>query len=136
MRKLLVPLAAFTLTTILAACSGAGSSPEGAAKAFIESTYKGDADAAMALIEIPAEVKEKPGLEEMMNGKIKAAVAESKARAEKQGGIDEITAQPFQPSPQDGKQGRVTVDVRFKQGGTRTENVSVVETENGWKIKL
>ncbi|MDO4879296.1 MAG: DUF4878 domain-containing protein, partial [Neisseria sp.] len=136
MNKLFTPLAAIALSAVLAACSGAGSSPEGTAKAFIEKTYQGDADGAMALIDIPAEAKDKPGVEEMVNGKIKAGVAQSKARADQLGGVDEVTAQPFQASPQDAKQGRVQVDVRFKQGNTKTENVSVIETDHGWKIKL
>ena len=44
--------AAAALGLLLAACSGASSSPENAAKAFVEKSYAGDADAVMAMVYI------------------------------------------------------------------------------------
>ena len=121
---------------LLAACSGASSSPENAAKAFVEKSYAGDADAVMAMVYIDEKDKKDAGVEDMVRGKIKSAVAKQKEFAEQHGGIDEITAQEAVRNPANEKKARVAVEVKFKEGETRRENVPVIETDSGWKIDL
>ena len=128
--------AAAALGLLLAACSGASSSPENAAKAFVEKSYAGDADAVMAMVYIDEKDKKDAGVEDMVRGKIKSAVAKQKEFAEQHGGIDEITAQEAERNPANEKKARVAVKVKFKEGETRRENVPVIETDSGWKIDL
>ena len=128
--------AAAALGLLLAACSGASSSPENAAKAFVEKSYAGDADAVMAMVYIDEKDKKDAGVEDMVRGKIKSAVAKQKEFAEQHGGIDEITAQEAVRNPANEKKARVAVEVKFKEGETRRENVPVIETDGGWKIDL
>ena len=128
--------AAAALGLLLAACSGASSSPENAAKAFVEKSYAGDADAVMAMVYIDEKDKKDAGVEDMVRGKIKSAVAKQKEFAEQHGGIDEITAQEAVRNPANEKKARVAVEVKFKEGETRRENVPVIETDSGWKIDL
>ena len=128
--------AAAALGLLLAACSGASSSPENAAKAFVEKSYAGDADAVMAMVYIDEKDKKDAGVEDMVRGKIKSAVAKQKEFAEQHGGIDEITAQEAVRNPANEKKARVAVEVTFKEGETRRENVPVIETDSGWKIDL
>jgi len=128
--------AAAALGLLLAACSGASSSPENAAKAFVEKSYAGDADAVMAMVYIDEQDKKDAGVEDMVRGKIKSAVAKQKEFAEQHGGIDEITAQEAERNPANEKKARVAVEVKFKEGETRRENVPVIETDSGWKIDL
>ena len=128
--------AAAALGLLLAACSGASSSPENAAKAFVEKSYAGDADAVMAMVYIDEKDKKDAGVEDMVRGKIKSAVAKQKEYAEQHGGIDEITAQEAVRNPNNEKKARVAVEVKFKEGEARRENVPVIETDSGWKIDL
>ena len=128
--------AAAALGLLLAACSGASSSPENAAKAFVEKSYAGDADAVMAMVYIDEKDKKDAGVEDMVRGKIKSAVAKQKEFAEQHGGIDEITAQEAERNPANEKKARVAVEVKLKEGETRRENVPVIETDSGWKIDL
>lgn len=128
--------AAAALGLLLAACSGASSSPENAAKAFVEKSYAGDADAVMAMVYIDEKDKKDAGVEDMVRGKIKSAVAKQKEFAEQHGGIDEITAQEAVRNPNNEKKARVAVEVKFKEGEARRENVPVIETDSGWKIDL
>ena len=128
--------AAAALGLLLAACSGASSSPENAAKAFVEKSYAGDADAVMAMVYIDEQDKKDAGVEDMVRGKIKSAVAKQKEFAEQHGGIDEITAQEAERNPANEKKARVAVEEKFKEGETRRENVPVIETDSGWKIDL
>ena len=128
--------AAAALGLLLAACSGASSSPENAAKAFVEKSYAGDADAVMAMVYIDEKDKKDAGVEDMVRGKIKSAVAKQKEFAEQHGGIDEITAQEAERNPANEKKARVAVEVKFKEGETRRENVPVIETDSGWKIDM
>ena len=85
--------AAAALGLLLAACSGASSSPESAAKNFVEKSYAGDADAVVSMVYLSEADKAKSGGEDMLRGKVKSAVERKKAYAEQRGGVDEITAE-------------------------------------------
>ena len=67
-------LADFAASFIVVARS-AGNTSEATAKAFIEKSYAGDAEAVLALMHLPADAQ--PGESELMPGEIKAAVFDS-----------------------------------------------------------
>ena len=128
-------LAVAVVSGVLAACGGGSSSPESAAKTFVEKSYQGDADAVIAMIYIPEKDK-RPGIEEIVNGKIKLGVAEQKDYAEKQNGIAEITTEPAQVSSNDSKRAVVSVQIKFKNDKTRQDRVRLIEVDGNWKINL
>lgn len=135
--KFLKSIVCILFLGLIAACSGsAGNSPEGAAKAFVEKSYAGDADAVIAMVDIPDELKSEAGVEEMLTGKVKAGVAQEKRKAEELGGIDKITVLKFEPLPNNDSKGTVTIETTFKGGRTVEDRVKVIRTENGWKISL
>ena len=128
--------AAAALGLLLAACSGASSSPESAAKNFVEKSYAGDADAVVSMVYLSEADKAKSGVEDMLRGKVKAAVERKKAYAEQHGGVDEITTEAA-PARDDGQQrATVKVLVKFKKGDSRHENVRLIESDGAWKIRL
>lgn len=128
-------LFAAALGTILAACSGGGATPEGVAKTFVEKSYAGDGDAAVAMIHISAE-DQKPGVQEWVSGKVKAGVAKQKEYADKNGGVSEITIDPAEIRDGQPRTAIVSMKIRFGSGQERSDRVKLVETENGWKIAL
>lgn len=139
MKTLLTKLVPVLICSLLVACSPSDgeSSPEAAAQKFIEKSYQGDADAVVSMIYLSDKDKEKAGVKEMVNGKVKAGVAIEKEKAEKRGGVSEIIVQSFEASPNSNDRGRVLVEIKFKQGESIKNNVKVIHTENGdWKITL
>lgn len=122
MQKMFKWFAVAVVSGMLAACGGGSSSPESAAQTFVEKSYQGDADAVIAMIHIPEEDK-KPGVEEVISGKIKAGVAE-------------ITTEPAQVSPNDSKRATVNVQIKFKNDKTRQDRVRLIEVDGNWKINL
>lgn len=124
------------LISLFAACSGSSGSPESIAEAFVEKSYKGDADAVIAMIHMPDNFQKEAGAEELVNGKVKAGIAQQKNRADEMGGIDKITVLKFEPFPDDKDKGVVTVEITFKNGETEQDLVKVIHTENGWKVFL
>ncbi|QEY25336.1 DUF4878 domain-containing protein [Neisseria zalophi] len=119
---------------MLVACSG--HSPEDTAKDFTQKSYEGDAEAVIAMIHFPDQEKNKPGVEDMLNGKVKAAVSQQKAYADEYGGIDEISADPAVISGENNDAAQVEVHIRFKQGETKDDNVRLIKTDDGWKVRL
>lgn len=120
--------------TLLAACGK--KSPEDVARAFVEKSYAGDADAVIAMLHVSEKAVAKPGEKELMTGKLRAMVAEHKAEAEERGGVDKITTEGAEAHPGDGKRASVKVTVHFKQGTSTQERVHLVETDKGWRVQL
>ena len=124
----------FAVSLLLAACSG--KSPEDTAKKFVSEIYNGNADAVVAMVYLDDADKQKPGVQEMLSGKIKASVAEQKALAEKQGGVESITAEPAAINPADSNRANVSVTTKFKNGKTDTDRVRLINVDGTWKIRL
>ena len=80
--------------------------------------------------------KQKPGVQEMLSGKIKAGVAEQKAFAEQQGGVESITAEPAAIDPKDNNRANVNVKTQFKSGKTHPDRVRLISVDGTWKIRL
>ncbi|WP_343292149.1 DUF4878 domain-containing protein [Vandammella animalimorsus] len=116
----------------LSACSDVGSSPEATAKAFIKGVYGGDADAALKLVHIP---NGSPGEAEMAQGKVRAGVAEAKAKADKQGGFKDVEIKASEISPQDPNRANTTLRVVFKQG-EKQERVRTIKVDGKWKVRI
>ena len=134
-RLLLCTFAAAFLTT---ACSGTPDTPEGVAKAFFEQIMiKGDIDAVMKLLELPDKNDSKnAGLEDMVRGKMSAGIEQEKKRSEENGGVNNITVDKVDIDRKDPTFARVYVVIHYKNGKQRQDNVRVVKTDKGWKIRV
>ena len=123
----------FAVSLLLAACSG--KSPEDTAKKYVSEIYNGNTDAVVAMIHLDDANKQNPGMQEMLSGKIKVAVAEQKAFAEQQGGVESITAEPAAIDPADSNRANVNVKTQFKSGKTHTDWVGLINVDGTWKIR-
>lgn len=133
MKKLFQFFICLFVSIILAACGG-GSSPEAAAKKYVQAIYNGDADTVISMIYIAEKDKKEAGLQEMLSGKIKAIVAEAKKKANENGGVSNIVVEEPKYS-QDKNSADVVVKVQFKnlENPIPTE-LHLVKTDGGWKI--
>lgn len=123
----------FAVSLLLAACSA--KSPEDTAKKYVSEIYNGNTDAVVAMIHLDDANKQNPGMQEMLSGKIKVAVAEQKAFAEQQGGVESITAEPAAIDPADSNRANVNVKTQFKSGKTHTDWVGLINVDGTWKIR-
>ena len=123
----------FAVSLLLAACSA--KSPEDTAKKYVSEIYNGNTDAVVAMIHLDDADKQNPGMQEMLSGKIKVAVAEQKAFAEQQGGVESITAEPAAIDPADSNRANVNVKTQFKSGKTHTDWVGLINVDGTWKIR-
>ena len=133
MRTLFKALAAFVLTLFIAACSGGGT-PEKTAEQFIRNAYNGNGDAVVAMLYIPADAK--PGEKEMVEGKMRAVVAEVKAKADARGGVKNITAEPAEINQQDPNRASVKLAIEFGNGETDNDRVQLIKIDDVWKARV
>lgn len=117
----------------LSACGGG--SPEKVAEKFYAAIYKGDIDTVMSSLYIPASEK-KPGVEEMMKGKLMMMIGEAKKQADAKGGVKKVSAQKAQYNS-DKTNATVNVTVVFKNKEQVSEDVKLVKDEKKqWKVNL
>lgn len=134
MKLLFKLLAGLCVALMLASCGS--STPEAAAKKYMEAAFDGDADKVLGMMYLPDEEKNKPGIQDMLSGKVKGMVADAKERAEKNGGVKEITTGDAQYS-NDKKTATVKVTVTFKNGGEpKEEIVNLIDVDGSWKLNL
>ena len=117
----------------LSACGGG--SPEKVAEKFYAAIYKGDIDTVMSSLYIPASEK-KPGVEEMMKGKLMMMIGEAKKQADAKGGLKKVSAAKAQYNS-DKTNATVSVTVVFKNNEQVSEDVKLVKDEKKqWKVNL
>lgn len=136
MKRLLAGILTLFLAFSLTACGSGGSSPEKVAERYVELVYKGDADGVMKLIALKSGDKDEPGVEDMLRGKIKSMMAKAQEKADKAGGVKDITVAPANYS-EDKKRADVEVTVTFKKSDTPDiARIRLFNTDDGWKINL
>lgn len=117
----------------LTACGGGG--PEKVAEKFYAAIYKGDIDTVMSSLYIPANEK-KPGVEEMMKGKLMMMIGEAKKQADSKGGVKKVSAEKARYNS-DKTNATVNVTVVFKNKEQASEDVKLVKDEKKqWKVNL
>lgn len=117
------------LISLLAACA---QSPEDVAKEFTQKTMDGDAEAAIKMIYFqdapPAQV-------ELVSSKLKVLIVESaKMVKDEKGGVDKISTESAVYSD-DKQSATVKVHITFKKGDPDVNNLHLIHTEDGWKVK-
>ena len=135
MKKFTALLWVCVAALLLTACSA--SKPEDVATSFVDASFKGDADKMLAMIYFPEEEKAKPGVEDMVSGKIKDAASKAKERAERKGGIKDVTVLEAQMDEANG-QGMVKVQTTFKNDGSEseTDRVKLIRSNDKWKVRI
>lgn len=135
MKLLFKLLAGLCVVLMLASCGS--STPEAAAKKYMEAVFDGDADKVISMIYLPDKEKKEPGVQDMLSGKVKGMVADAKKRADKNSGVKEITTDEAKYS-EDKKTAEVMVTVTFKNNDSepKKEHVSLIDIDGGWKLNL
>ena len=134
MKKILLYPLVILFSFFIVACSD-DNSPEGITKHFIESTYKGDADAMVKALDLGKD-GEDPMVQQMIVGKMGMAAAEAKANSEAQGGISKIDIKNVKYLNDDQSRATVNFVVTFKKGEEDAGDMTTVKTAKGWKIAL
>lgn len=135
MKKLASWLLLSCVALMLAAC-GANTSPEKVAEKYVYSLYAGDAETALKLIQLPDDEKKEAGVEDMVRGKVKAMVAQEKAKADAKGGVKNIVVSPAEYSDENTR-AQVKVTISFKKDeNSENDTVRLIKTDDGWKIFL
>ncbi|WP_066570569.1 DUF4878 domain-containing protein [Snodgrassella sp. CFCC 13594] len=125
----------FCIAFFISSCGGS-SSPEAAAKKYVDAVYAGDSDTVISMVHISDKHKDEPGLKDMVSGKVKQAVMHDKENAEKNGGVKGISVGEPKYS-EDKKTAEVLVTISFKNSGKpKQELVRLIDTDNGWKLKF
>lgn len=121
-------------TLMLAACSGSDS-PEDVSRSFLEAVYQNEPEQAFKLIEIPKDAR--PGMEDMVRGKLKGRLAENARKTASLGGLSSIDVAKAEYNPEK-TLATTSATVTFKNADApkRQEQLRLVKGEHGWKIRL
>ena len=133
MKKLFQTLTLVFFAAILTAC---GDGPEKTAKTFFKELFSGDANKAVELIYIPPEAGDKGA--EMAKGKITMMASEMQAQIKKEGSIDVSTGEVTYTNA-DKTEATVKITLTGKKNGkehSETNNVRLIKTDKGWRIKM
>ena len=133
MKKFIQTLTLVFFAAILTAC---GDGPDKTAKTFYEEIFSGDANKAVELIYIPPEAGDKGA--EMAKGKITMMASEMQAQIKKEGSIDVSTGEVTYTNA-DKTEATVKITLTGKKNGkehSETNNVRLIKTDKGWRIKM
>ena len=136
MKKFIQTLTLVFFAAILTAC---GDGPEKAAKTFFEELFSGDASKAAELVYLPPEAAQAGMTEEAMKGKLSMAAAEMQQQIKKSDGKISVSTGEVTYTNADKTEARVTVIFKGKKDGNeqeKSQKVSVIKTDQGWKIKM
>ena len=127
MKKLPLLFAFAFLGLLLSACGGRQSSPAGVVKAFAAAIDKGDAKAAVALIE--PSVTSQP----QMQQKLESLVGLANSEIKKKGGIKSVEVTNVTVN---GDSASVSVKYTYGNGSTDAETQDVVKVDGKWYLKM
>lgn len=78
---------------------------------------------------------DKSGKKEMVEGKIKAMVAENKDAAQKKGGVRKVIVEAAKINKNDPNHAKVSVHILFREG-EENETVHLIKIDGKWKVRL
>ncbi len=119
---------------LLIACS-ANNSAEKVAQNYIDAVLANDIDGVMDTLYIPADAVE--GQDALMRGKLTMLLAETSTRAISLGGVKDISYSKAEYN--DAKtRANLVATIRYKKdsSSTKRENISLIKTDDGWKVSL
>ena len=119
---------------LLIACS-ANNSAEKVAQNYIDAVLANDIDGVMDTLYIPADAVE--GQDALMRGKLTMLLAETSTRAISLGGVKDISYSKAEYN--DAKtRANLVATIRYKKDSSsaKRENISLIKTDDGWKVSL
>ncbi|WP_437883759.1 DUF4878 domain-containing protein [Pseudomonas sp. LRF_L74] len=124
----------FTAALLLCACSSSDK-PEAVAKDFLKAAYSNDLDTVLKLINMPD--KDKPGVEDVVRGKLKAALTKSAEQVKALDGIDKIEVADATYND-DKSIASVQATITFNKDGAppKQERVRLIKVDDAWKVGL
>lgn len=137
MKKFITASLIALCSLVLIACSAiGGSQPEDVANSYIESAYQGDVDKMLAIIYIPKSDKDN-GMQEIVTGKVKQAVAHAQEEADRKGGFKEVVVDSTNTDDANGTS-TVHVTAKFKNEGSESKKhqVRLIRSDDKWKVKF
>ncbi len=119
---------------LLIACS-ASNTPEKVAQKYINAVLANDIDGVMDTLYIPADAVE--GQDALMRGKLTMLLAETSTRAISLGGVKDISYSKPEYN-KDETRAHIIATISYKKDSTsqKRENISLVKTDDGWKVSL
>lgn len=136
LKKLALALLAFASLFTLTACGDDNNTPEKTAVTYVQAIYQGDINTAAKLVYLSEKDKSQPGVDNMVKGKLEGFAADAKKKAEQQGGIKTINADPAVYS-ENKEQAQVSVNILFKKSEKADKpKLRLISTDDGWKVKL
>lgn len=119
---------------LLIACS-ASNTPEKVAQKYINAVLANDIDGVMETLYIPADAVE--GQDALMRGKLTMLLAETSTRAISLGGVKDISySKPEYNKDETRAHIIATISYKKDSASQKRENISLVKTDDGWKVSL
>lgn len=119
---------------LLIACS-ANSTPEKAAKSYIDAVLANDVEGVMNTLYIPADAAD--GHDELVRGKLTMLLAETSTRAISMGGVKDISYSAAEYND-DKTRAQLVATIHYKKedAPVKREHIALVKTDSGWKVSL
>lgn len=119
---------------LLIACS-ANSTPEKAAKSYIDAVLANDVEGVMNTLYIPADAAD--GHDELVRGKLTMLLAETSTRAISMGGVKDISYSAAEYN-NDKTRAQLVATIHYKKedAPVKREHIALVKTDSGWKVSL
>lgn len=119
---------------LLIACS-ASNSPEKVAENYITAVLANDIDGVMKTLHVPSDVND--GQEALVRGKLTMLLAETSTRAISLGGVKDISySKPEYNKDETRAHIIATISYKKDSASQKRENISLVKTDDGWKVSL
>lgn len=126
-RRFALLLGAVFTVALLSACS---QSPESVAKSYIQTVADNRVEEAVGYFSL-ADVKENDLT--MVKGKCQMIVGEQYSIMQSKGGLDSVTTTL---DDQKDNTAHVTIEMKYKNGETKKDSLTLVKDSGKWKIKL
>ncbi|HZJ91453.1 MAG TPA: DUF4878 domain-containing protein [Thiopseudomonas sp.] len=119
---------------LLIACS-ASNSPEKVAQNYVDAVLANDIDGVMETLEIPTDAGQEQ--QALIRGKLSMMLADNSARVIRFGGVKDISYSKTEYN-NDETRANVVATIHYKKEDApfKKENISLVKTEDGWKVSL
>ena len=130
-RKLAAFFGAFCAFTLIAACSS--QTPESVANDFIKAAASNRVDEAVGYFSLE-NVKENDLT--AAKGKLLMIVGQLYSSIQSEGGLDSVSSTLVDNNGKNDNTARVNVEMKFKNGKTKTEHFILAKESGKWKIKI
>lgn len=123
------------LTAVFLIACSANSTPEKAAKNYIDAVLANDIEGVMNTLYIPADAAEDH--EDLVRGKLTMLLAETSTRAISMGGVKDVSYSKAEYNAERTRANLVaTIHYKKENASVKRESISLVKTDSGWRVSL